>query len=463
MGLRYEYMDPLYDVDPTAHPLSNLLNQNGQLTVYIGGQMGTPKGLLYPNKLRFAPRIGIAHHIPSAGFVVRASYGIFYTPVDMNNWCNQVHDVPKLFPETNQSDNYVPSITNFNFAPAVLGQTVVSFTAFDPHAPAQYVQQWSGSIEKSLGRDTTLEIGYQGARGFHLARAHLINNALPGPGLIQPRRPNQTATFASGTVFPDYVNMVSSTFRISAINVLENTARSWYDGGYVNVRRRYSHGLSLLANYTWSKNLANAPEFRSPMFESAIPQNNNDLFAEKGPGCDIRHRVSISGVYELPALTRTGWMGGLTKNWRLSSIFQAQTGFPFTISVFGDTANAGAIIGENPIRANYNGGAVFGPNTKTADQWFDPTAFSAPPAYTFGNVGRNTVYGPGMMTLDGALERDFPLSETTRFRIRGEFFNSLNRTNLGTPNRFVNTPQFGTITEATTPNRQLQVSMRFSF
>ena len=218
-----------------------------------------------------------------------------------------------------------------------------------------------------------------------------------------------------------------------------------------------------LAGLRFIQNLANAPEFRSPMFESALPQDNNDLFAEKGLGCDIRHRVSISGVYELPALKRSGWMGRVTKDWRLSSIFQAQTGFPFTVSVFGDTANAGAIIGENPIRANYNGGVVFGSGTKTADQWFNASAFSAPPAYTFGNVGRNTVYGPGMMTLDGALERDFALSETARFRVRGEFFNSLNRTNLGTPNRFVNTPQFGTITEATTPNRQLQVSMRFSF
>ena len=463
IGLRYEYMDPLYDVDPVAHPLTNLLNENGKLTAFIGGQNGTPDGLLYPNKLRFAPRFGISHHIPSAGFVVRGSYGIFYTPVDMNNWCNQVHDVPRIFPETNQSDNYIPSITNFNFAPAVLGTTVVSFTAFDPHAAPQYIQQWSFSIEKALDKSTTLEIGYQRARGLHLARAHLINNAPPGPGLIQPRRPFQTATFAEGTKFPDYVNMVSTTFRISAINVLENTARSWYDGGYVNLRRRYSHGLSLLANYTWAKNLADAPEFRSPMFESAIPQDNNNLFGEKGPGCDIRHRFSLSGVYELPGVKMSKWSYAATRNWRISSIFQAQTGFPFTISVFGDTANAGAIIGENPVRANYNGGMLYGPGTKTADMWFMVDAFSAPSAYTFGNVGRNTVYGPGMVTLDSALERDFSVTEAVKFRLRGEFFNSLNRTNLGTPNRFVNTPQFGMITEATTPNRQLQVSMRLFF
>jgi hypothetical protein len=82
----------------------------------------------------------------------------------------------------------------------------------------------------------------------------------------------------------------SQTFPVSTINRLEDAAQSWYDAGYINLRRRYSHGLSLLANYTFSKNLTNAPDFRSPMDESAIPQNNSDLAAEKGPGCDVRHR-----------------------------------------------------------------------------------------------------------------------------------------------------------------------------
>jgi hypothetical protein len=78
-------------------------------------------------------------------------------------------------------------------------------------------------------------------------------------------------------------------------------------------------------------------------------------------------------------------------------------------------------------------------------------------------VGRNSVYGPGLQTLDLALARDFRIFERTTFQFRGEFFNSLNHTNLGTPDRFVNTPQFGTITQATTPGRQIQLSARLSF
>jgi hypothetical protein len=460
VGVRYEFETPLVDIQ---RQWSNIMQENGQLVAFIGGQEGMPRGLQYPPKLRFAPRLGVAHHFKNSGLVFRAAYGVFYMPVDLNTWCNQLHNVPILFPITQQSDNFTPQIAGFNFPQPVLGSTVVSFTGFDPRARAQYVQQWSGSFEKSLGQATTLEAGYHGERGLHLQQADLINNAPPGPGAIQPRRPHATATFLPGTVFPSTIQVASGTFPVSSVNDLQNIARSWYDAGYVSLRRRYSHGLSLLANYTFAKNLSNAPEFRSPMAESSIPQNDNDLAAEKGPACDVRHRFSLSAVYELPAIRSAGWRRTLTRNWRLSTIYQVQSGFPFTISVFGDTANAGAIVGENPIRANYTGQPVFGAGTRTTAEWFNPASFATPAAYTFGNVGRNTVYGPGTQTMDLALVRSFALAERLRIELRGESFNALNHSNWGTPNRFVNTPQFGTITEASTPGREFQLSARVSF
>src|SRR6185503_20208986 len=208
---------------------------------------------------------------------------------------------------------------------------------------------------------------------------------------LQPRRPYPTASFVDGTVLPSNVTVASTTFPVTGVVMLENTAKSWYDAGYINLRRRYSSGLSVLANYTLAKTLSDAPDFRSPMFESAIAQNNSDLRSEKGPSCDIRHRVAVSAVYELPAASRWSWSRAITRGWKLSTIYQAQTGFPFTVSVFGDTANAGTILGEHPVRANYTGQPVFGMDTKRPEAWFNPAAFSTPAAYTFGNVGRNTV------------------------------------------------------------------------
>ena len=473
IGLRYEYTSPLYDRGNTN---SNLIFKNGLPEIFIGGEQGYPRGLMYSNKHNFAPRFGIAKNLPGAGLVFRAAYGIFFTPVDENTWCNQRHNVPYVFPETQQADNFTPPAALFssglNFGTAVLGNgslkpTTVSFTAFDPNAHAQYVQQWNTQLEKSFSGNTSLAVGYLGARGFHLQRAHLINNAPPGPGPIGPRRPFPTISFVNGTVLTPSSDpgaiIQSQTLPVSTINRLEDTAQSWYDAAYVNVRRRYSHGLSFLANYTFAKTLTNAPDFRSPMDESAIPQNNNDLAAEKGPGCDVRHRFALSSVFDIPAYASYTWTRMITEHWHFSTIYQAQSGMPLTISVFGDTANSGTVLGENPIRANVTGQPVFGAGTRTANEWFNPAAFSTPVAYTFGDVGRNSVYGPPMQTFDFALARTFRLTETASFQFRGEAFNALNKVNLGTPNRYVNTPQFGTITMAMTPGREIQLSARLSF
>jgi hypothetical protein len=459
-GLRYEFMSPLVDIRYTN---SNLDLSSGAPQVFIGGQNGYPRGLMYAQKTNFAPRLGIAQSFPKFGVVAHAAYGIFYTPVDMNTWCNQRHNVPYVFPLTSQSDPFIPSIPTLNFPAPVLGVSVVSFTGLELHATAQYIQQWSASVEKQLGSATTLEVGYLGAGGFHLQRSHLINNAQPGPGLIQPRRPHPKISFVENTTFPSNVNVVSSTFPVSTINLLENTAQSWYDAGYVNVRRRYANGLSFLANYTYAKALENAPDFRSPMFEAATPQNNDDLNAEKGPGCDIRSRFALSAVYSPKAWGLNSVTRALTRDWTGSAVYQVQTGFPLTISVFGDTANAGTVVGENPIRANKTGQPVFGQGTRNSTTWFNPRAFATPPAYTYGNVGRNTVYGPGLQTMDLGIVREFSIAEKARFEMRGEFFNLFNHTNYGTPNRFVNTSSFGSITEVSTPGREIQLSARISF
>jgi hypothetical protein len=460
-GVRYEYMSALVDIKYTNSNLT--FAPDGTPSVFIGGQNGQPKGLMYPNRANFAPRLGVSQSFPSRGVVLHAAFGVFFTPVDMNTWCNQRHNVPYVFPETNQSDNFTPSISTFNFAPAVLGTTVVSFTGMQTNPSPQYLQQWSTSIEQRLDKSTSLEIGYLGSRGFHLQRAHLINNAQPGPGLIQPRRPFKKISFVPNTVLPADVTVTSTTFGVSTINLLENSAQSWYDAGYVNVRRRTNRGLSLLVNYTWSKSLSNAPDFRSPMFESAIPQDNNNLAAEKGPACDVRNRFALSAVYDVPTWGSNRLTRLVTADWRASTIVQLQSGFPLTISVFGDTANAGTALGENPVRASLTGKPVFGPGTRNAVTWFNPAAFAAPPAYAFGNVGRNSVAGPGMETVDVSIVRSFPLRESLRLETRGEFFNAVNHTNLGTPNRFVNTAGFGSITEVTTPGRQIQLSARLSF
>ncbi len=146
-------------------------------------------------------------------------------------------------------------------------------------------------------------------------------------------------------------------------------------------------------------------------------------------------------------------------------IYQAQSGFPFTIGVVGDTANVGALLNVNPVRANTVPGQD--PNLprgeRSTDRWFNTAAFMTPAAFTFGNVGRNTMTGPALHKVDLALEKRIPVGGDEAILFRTEVFNLFNHTNLGTPERFVNTPQFGTVIMAATPARQIQFVLRYMF
>ena len=467
LGLRYEFKTSLHDVNKV---LTNLDFIDGTPVAYVGGQAGYPEGLAFADKNNFAPRVGVAF-TPGAGKnVLRAGWGIFYSYSDMNLWCNQVHNVPLVFPQIIQSNNFVPSINGFGFAPPVLGTTRVAFTTLDPHAKTPLIQQASATLERQLGRDTMVQVGYMGAWGRNLDRAVLVNNApTPSSAALQPRRPTQTISFAPGTVLPPEFEGAGLTFPVGPINRLVNNGRSEYNAGWILAKRSLSNGLSFLANYTYARSYSDAPAFRSPAMESEVPQNSYDLEAEWGrDGCDIRHRFVTSVLYKFPYAS-DGGKGGFLRHvfgdWEGAMIYQAQSGFPFTIGVVGDTANVGALLNVNPVRANAVPGAD--PNLpgdqRTTDRWFNTAAFTTPAAFTFGTAGRNTMTGPSLHKVDLALEKRIPTGGNRTLVFRTEVFNLFNHTNLGVPERFVNTPQFGTIIMAATPARQIQFVLRYVF
>src|SRR6266540_6162360 len=159
-GLRYEYQTPLQD---TRKILTNLTWTDGVPSAFVGGQAGYPKGLVYPDRNNFAPRIGMNFNPKGGPYVIRAGYGGFYGYPEMNLWCNQVHNVPLVFPEIQQANNFTPSISGFGFNDPVLGQTLVGFTAIDPHAQTPFIQQASTSVERQIGQSTMVEVGYNGS------------------------------------------------------------------------------------------------------------------------------------------------------------------------------------------------------------------------------------------------------------------------------------------------------------
>ena len=468
LGLRYEFKTSLHDVNKV---LTNLDFIDGTPVAYVGGQAGYPEGLAFADKDNLAPRLGLAFAPGSGKNVLRAGYGIFYSYSDMNLWCNQVHNVPLVFPQIIQSNNFVPSINGFGFAPPVLGQTRVAFTALDPHAKTPLIQQASATFERQLGRSTMVQVGYMGAWGRNLDRAVLVNNApTPSSAPLQPRRPVQTISFVAGTVLPPEFAGAGLTFPVGPINRLVNNGRSQYNAGWILAKRTFSNGFSFLANYTYAHSYSDSPAFRSPAMESEVPQNSYDLAAEWGrDGCDIRHRFVTSVLYKVPFTSAGGTdrrlLRALLGDWELAMIYQAQSGFPFTIGVVGDTANVGALLNVNPIRANVVPGQDpdLPSGERTTDRWFNTDAFTTPAAFTFGSAGRNTMTGPSLHKVDLALEKRIPTGGERELVFRTEVFNLLNHTNLGTPERFVNTPQFGSILMAATPARQIQFALRYVF
>jgi len=468
-GLRYELQTPLHDISKI---LTNLDFSQGAPVAFVGGQNGYPQGLVYTDRNNVAPRAGIAWAPGSGRNVWRAGAGIFYAYPDMNLWCNQVHNVPLVFPEILANNIATPANTSLGFAPPVLGKTLVGFTAIDMHLQIPRIDQASVSFERQLADHFMMQVGYLGAWGSSLDRARLVNNAQPGPGGVQPRRPYQTISFVPNTdlgTLPPTVTVQSMTFPVGPINLLESTGRSEYNSAWVLGKRSYANGLSVLASYTYARSFTDSPTFRSPANEAEVPQNSFDPAADWGPsGCDVRHRFVSSVIYRIPFSAR----GGTTRaasvtrailgGWQASLIYQAQSGFPLTISVFGDTANAGALLNVNPIRANAVAGVSPEIDHPNADRWFNTAAFTTPAPFTFGTAGRNSVWGPGLSKADVALDRELPFVGDGKLHFRVEAFNVFNTVNYGTPNRFVNTPQFGTITDAATPARQIQFVLRAS-
>jgi hypothetical protein len=476
LGLRYELNTPLADVN---HRLPNVDFANlteGKPTIFIGGQLDYPAGLVFTDKNNWAPRLGFAFRpFASAGTVIRGGYGVFHGADDGNTYFNNVRAVPSIIPHTIQSDNFVPEIFEIGFSTkARLGDPniITTYGPIDMNLRTGYVQQFGLNMQHQLSGSLLVDIGYVGTIAKKLQRSRPFNNASPGSGSINPRRPFQAFRIADGTQLSSEFEVVSLTIPIGAGQILENSASSAYHGLQALLERRFSQGFTFMTSYTFSKSLTDAPSFRSASQESDTAMDPTNLRLEWGRlGWDSTHRFVTSHVYELPfgpgqkfGAGTAGLVKHLIEGWQLAGIWQLQSGNPFTVSVSGDLANIGA-PNNNTNRANLVAGqpADLARDERTTQKWFNTAAFTTPPSFTFGNVGRNTVDGPGLISIDLSVAKNTKLTETAGLQFRAEFFNLPNHPNFSTPGRFVNTPQFGTITGQRIPARQIQFGLKVVF
>ncbi len=330
---------------------------------------------------------------------------------------------------------------------------------------------WSFRVQQELTPNTAISIGYVGNHGFHEIIGVDANEPFPVICPASSCPANYPATFPAGiagTPVPAGTYYVPTATKPNA-----SIANTWtyfsegdstYNALQLDFSHRFSHGFVFRGVYTWSKTLDDGDSLNATTSggEPALVSNPFNLRADKGLGnFDVRNVGVINASYELPF--KSGNI--MARGWTVNSIVTLQGGFPFTPQLSYNPTNSGDT--RNPVRPFVNpaftGPVILG----TPNQWFNPSAFLAPPnASGFpGNLGRDTLIGPGLATWDLSLLKDTKLRERLNLQFRAEFFNVLNHPNFNTPNAVVFTPTgvsptAGIITSTATTSRQIQFGLK---
>jgi outer membrane receptor protein involved in Fe transport len=481
LGLRYELPFPATEnknrVNLFVPGAQSKVIPNAPAGLLYPGDPGVPAGLIPTQKTSFAPRAGVAWDPRGdAKMVVSAAYGIFYEPYYTGQGGplqDPISAPPYLktlqvgFP-VNFADPFNGTNPFTRPFPEPMTLLVVSRNL---HLP--YAQDWNLNIQRSFGADWLLQIGYVGTTGVRLPRFIEGNPAIYHPN-GQSTRDNviQRRLYSGCTLEqPDHC-VYGSVGEIAGI------ANSSYNALEATLRKRFSHGLSFLASYTWSHSIDDVSSFnitgsasQQVAGENDLAQNPFDLAAERGRSMfDARHRFVLSYQWSLPFLQHSkSWYGHVLDNWQLNGIATAMSGTPFTVFDPNDVSLQGSapeISGFSSNRPNVIGNPNSG--SHTAAQWFNVNAFqritqdSNSPVQQFGNEGRNMVQGPGYVNWDLSAFKNIRLTESKEFQFRGELFNVLNHTNFRLPVSDISSSNFGKIQSDISP-RVIQVALKFLF
>jgi len=442
-GLRYEYNSPPVD----AQDRVTLFDLDTGTIVPVGTG-GVPRSGVEADRNNLAPRLGLAW-TARPGTVVRAGYGVSY---------DQAALAPNEFLYFNAP--YFDLNTYFSVPQA--GYTLTLFDPFPSAFPVPlpksatavqrdlrtgFQHQFNVSLQHEIGRSRTVEAAYVGSRGRNLIAARDANQPAPGPAMPN-LRPN-----------PFFADIL----------LIESRARSRYDALQLRFDQRLDRGVSLQAAYTLAKSMDDASGFFASGGDANFPMDSNNPEAEWArSNFDVRHRLTLAGLWELPFGADRRWFNsGLAAlclgDWDLFAVLSANSGRPFTVAVHPDidisnTGRANLGFGSND-RPDLVGDPEAG--VSTPERWFNPEAFALPAFGTFGDVGRNSVDGPGFKNLNLAFTRMVDLTHG-RLQVRLEVYNVFNWTNFGLPDNFLGSPTFGQILSAGAP-RRVQLGVKWVY
>jgi len=451
LGLRYEYNGPYTEAQDRIANLEIGPGFTAAVPVVPAGAVLPPgsgtlavssnPSLIHPDRNNFAPRIGIAWK-PLKKTVVRAGYGINYNLAQYGAMIQNFAFQPP-FANTATNATTVTGLTGpapltlTNGFPAAAQTTVTNNFAVDPNYALGYVQIWNLDIQHELPGNVMLNVGYNGAKGTRLDTERALFGADNQPFIYESSEGNSTLNAAS-----------------------------------VRVRRRMSKGLGIGAQYVFSKSIDDASSIGGGGV--VVAQDPYDISADRGfSSFNQTHKFTGNWMYDLPfgenrRFAQKGVWSHVLSNWQWSGNFTVASGLYFNPNVLGGALDiARGVSGSQ--RANLVPGQSIALPNPTAREWFNTAAFCTPginctnPSDSpYGDATRNSIEGPGTVTLDMTINRTIPLKESRSLDLRltaSNVFNHVNYTSISTA---VNSLTFGEVTAAG-GMRRVTMQARFRF
>jgi hypothetical protein len=493
LGLRYELTPPWYDnlnnefttyvphiqanSSPPASETPYMVRQGNCSDPYAGPpalnirwttvDAKCSNGLLPDQLLKtqyhdFAPRVGIAFS-PDSKTVVRAGWGMFYNQEIGNAYFDLARNIGGRV--TLQSNSGIPNLFYSNAVPPSGTYANVPSPyayAMNPDHHTTYSMQQLLNVQRQLTRNWALEVGYLGGMSRHLQGFMDANQGIPGTvGSVTSRRPYKG---------------------FSNIQWVQDGGNGSYNSLSVKATRRFSEGVSVISSYTWAKSIDTTSGIRNQGNDTLYPQNMYCLACERGLSAfDTTHRIVTSVLYDLPV--GKGKRLGITNpvvdafigGWNLGGILTLQSGMPGNLSLGGvDNASTGSGGYDRP---NATGTSPYLDNP-TPSRYFSLDAFVEAPPGQFGNAGRLSIRGPGIIQFDAEVHKQFrmPYKEGHSLQFRFEAFNLPNHPNWGMPNLNILAgaarsgqpstaahQNFGVVTSTSTAMRQIQFGLKYLF
>ena len=440
MGLRWDYTAPItelynrlvnLDIAPGYTAIAQVLpGQTGKLS-------GTsyPSSLINPDKRGFAPRIGFAWRpFPKHSTVVRGGYGIYYNTSIYGAIANNMAAQPPFAQTLSVASSAADPLTLQNgfIFPT---NTITNTRAIDPNYRVGYAQIWQLSLQNDLGHALVGTITLRRSKGTRLDQQFLPDSLPPGSRII--------ATGPAGYIYE------------------QSNGNSGMNAADFQLQRRFRSGISANATYSFSKSIDDA----STQGGAVVAQNWQLLTAERGlSSFDARHTLNAQWQYSTAVGTSggtlvNGFRGTLLKDWTFQNSITLRTGSPLTAMTGGNRATTTGTGITGSVRADATGLPL---SPATPGDGFNISAFAAPAAGLWGDAGRDTIPGPIVFSLNGALSRVFRIGERRSIDLRFDATNALNHATITGWGTTINNSTFGLPTAASAM-RKMTANLRFRF